>query len=171
MNTVKAAARNHRTWLGVTIAALVGGNIVGWGTTFIEVKNYCDELGFGALTDFSGDLVENPLLTPCFWGSIVFAISLAWAIKLWREKDIAKFKAQFRWLLLLLIAGTLFAAVNNYPIFDQFYTDPDSAVSCSNGKVSSPFLTSCFFGFAAYFTAMLAGFAADKTTPKDPKES
>lgn len=148
--------KNYRFWLAMTAVALIAGNVIGWFTVVSEITDYCKQLGgIWALTDFSGNIVENPLLTPCFYGSIAFLIALVWNIYLLRSKDDTKIAKHFRWFITLLVAGTVFAAVNNVPIFQQFYSNPENAISCSGKKVTNPYLTSCFLGFSGFFSAMI----------------
>lgn len=148
-----------RAVLGLQALILIAGNYVGWSTIFREVNDYCDQLGRGywALLDFGGTVVANPLLSPCFWGSIVFVIALGWTIRLLLQKDAGRRYRSLSHLWWLLLGGTAFALLNNIPVMYQFYTKPaGSVVSCSAGVVTNPFLTSCFLGFAAFLLALAA---------------
>lgn len=157
------------SWIGALLTlqalVLVVGNYVGWSTIFREVNDYCDQLGrgYGALLDFSGGVVTNPLLTPCFWGSIVFVVALAWTVRILLLRDTTRQHGSLARLWWLLLGGTLFALLNNLPVVYQFYTKPAGGiVSCSAGVVTNPFITSCFLGFAAFLLAFLTATVAKK---------
>lgn len=153
--------KKYKFWLSLTAIALIAGNIIGWFTVVSEITDYCKQLGgIWALTDFSGNIVENPLLTPCFYGSIAFLVALGWNVYLLRSKDNEKIAKHFRWFITLLVAGTVFAAVNNVPIFQQFYNNPENAISCSGKKVTNPYLTSCFLGLSSFTAAALLSIAS-----------
>lgn len=61
---------------------LVGGSIFAW-TNFM--RGYLAFINHGSkpIIGCSGQLVTNPFETPCFWGSVLFSISLVIAIGLW----------------------------------------------------------------------------------------
>lgn len=148
--------------------------MVGWSTIVREVDTFCDQQGggLGSLLTFSGTATTNPLITPCFWGSIVFLITLAWTLTLILEKDKSKITASQKKLVYVLGGSTLFAFVNNIPIFYNFMTKPKgSGLSCSADIVSNPFLTSCFYGFASFLAALICGFMAMKLLTKHYKKA
>lgn len=147
-----------RLFLAIQAVILAAGNYVGWSSIFHEVDVYCAKSGngLGSLVNFSGGISGNPLLSACFWGSIVFVIAFAWTGSLLFEKHVARVRQQIGRLWWLLLAGTLFALLNNIPIIYKFYTRPaGSFSSCSAGVVASPYLTSCFLGFSAFLAAFL----------------
>lgn len=150
---------NNKTktmFLSLQALALAAGNYVGWITIFKEIGVYCgtQDGGLWALISFSGDNATNPLLSACFWGSLVFLIALIWTARLFFEKNVQKFKLQMRRLWWLLLAGSLFALANNIPLFYKFYTQSSGNVgACSADTVTNPYLTSCFLGFAAFLLA------------------
>lgn len=154
MNEVKSF---NKAFVFLQMLALLAGNYVGWSTIFKEVDTYCDMKGGGlnTLFDFSGTVTSNPLLSACFWGSMVFVIALGWTIGILLEKDTEKARKNLLRLWWLLLAGTIFAAANNVPIFYNFYTKPDAITACSGGIITNPFATSCFLGFSAFFTAFV----------------
>jgi hypothetical protein len=143
--------------------ALAAGNYVGWTTIAKEVTVYCGQFdgSLWRLTDFSGTVNGNPLMSACFWGSIVFAIALGWTIWALCARNREKLVLHASRLWWLLLGGTLFALVNNIPIFYDFYTKPaGGTIGCSAGIVSNPFFTSCFLGFSAFLAAFIfASFA------------
>lgn len=152
-------AKNIKVWLALQAVALVAGNFVGWTTILREVDVFCAAQGNGlwSLTSFSGTAVRNPLLSACFWGSIVFALTFAWTVWLLLSKDVAYVKKQSRRLWWVLLGGTLFALANNVPIFWQFYHHPTGGVktACSPNGVRNPYVTSCFLGLSAFASAFV----------------
>lgn len=153
-------------WLYAQLAALMAGNYVGWSTIFKEIRSYCESEGgrFGALLSFSGTAEKNPLLTPCFWGSIAFLIAFAWTISIIMEKEQNKKQSSHKKIVILLAGGTLFALVNNLPIFYKYLTQPKGQIlSCSADKITNPWVTSCFLGFTAFALSLLASVLAMKT--------
>ena len=168
MQNVKKLLHSTTFWLSLQALALVWGNFVGWTTIFRDVQIFCtnEAKGLEALLSFTGNVTTNPLLTPCFWGTLSFTLSLAWTIRLLLTKNEEKRRNEYKKLLILLIASTLFALVNNVPLFYRFYTTPKgTATSCSPGKLlTNPFLTSCFFGLSAFTLATLSALGGKKFT-------
>ncbi|MBP9738330.1 hypothetical protein KBD20_01440 [Candidatus Saccharibacteria bacterium] len=166
MNRLKTYAREPRLWLVVQAVALSWGNFVGWSTIYRDVQVYClnEAKGLDALLSFSGSVTTNPLLSPCFWGTLSFTACLLWTLRLLLMKDTQKRAREHKHLLTLLMASTAFAAVNNVPLFYRFYTTPrGTAASCSVGKLmTNPFATSCFYGFSAFLLATLSGLGLQK---------
>lgn len=166
MQNVKKLIHSVRFWLSLQALALLWGNFVGWSTIFRDVQIFCtnEAKGLEALLSFTGNVTTNPLLTPCFWGTLSFTFSLLWTVRLLMMKDEQKLLKEYKKLLILLVASTLFALVNNVPLFYKFYTTPKgTATSCSPGKLlTNPFLTSCFFGLSAFFLATLYALGAKK---------
>lgn len=121
--------------------------------------------GLDALLSFNGTVTTNPLLTPCFWGTLSFTFCLAWTIRLLFLKDEAKRTAEHKRLFYVLVGSTLFALINNVPLFYRFYTTPKgTATSCSPGKLlTNPFATSCFYGLSAFTLATLSGLGFTKS--------
>ncbi len=157
MNQIKSLVYHYKFWLVLQLLCLVIGCYVGWGTILRDVQFYClnEAKGLDALLTFSGTVTKNPLLTPCFWGTISFTFCAGWTVRLLVLKDELRRKQEQRKLMYLLIGSTLFALFNNMPLFYRFYTTPKgTATSCSPGKLmTSPFRTSCFYGFSAFFAA------------------
>jgi hypothetical protein len=151
-------ARGVKVFLILQAVALAAGNYVGWSTIIREVDIYCSQTGRGlwGLTDFSGGLTSNPLISPCFWGSIVFLIALAWTLSLLLEKKTKQLQINIHRLWWLLLGGTIFALANNVPVIYKFYTRPTGSFkSCSADAVTNPFFTSCFLGFSAFLAAFV----------------
>lgn len=145
--------------------ALLAGNAVGWTAIASEVDVFCAQQGSGyvSLLTFTGTVTTNPLMTPCFWGSIVFVITFAWTLSLLLEKNKSKIHASQKKLVYLLGGGTVFALLNNVPVFYNFFTKPKSTgLSCSANAINNPFLTSCFLGLCAFAIAFIFGLLALK---------
>ncbi len=168
MQKVKKLLHSIKFWLSLQTVALIWGNFVGWTTIFRDVQIFCtnEAKGLEALLSFTGNVTTNPLLTPCFWGTLSFTLSLLWTLRLLLMKNEEKRRTEYKKLLVLLVASTLFAFVNNIPLFYRFYTTPKgTATSCSPGKLlTNPFLTSCFFGLSAFTLATLAALGGKKFT-------
>ncbi len=154
-----------KLFLILQTAALLAGNYVGWVTIIKETNVYCGQHGgnLWSLTNFSGDITGNPLISPCFWGSVVFLIALVWTLYILTEKNKKRAISQLRNIWWLLLGGTIFALVNNIPIIYKFYNQPiGSVASCSAGIVTNPYLTSCFLGFSAFLLAFVFATLAKK---------
>lgn len=158
--------KKPRLWLSIQLLFLLWGNYVGWSTIISDVNYYClnEAKGLEALLSFSGTVTTNPLLSPCFWGTLVFSAAAIWTVRLLIMKDDVQRRREHGWLLTLLLAGSAFALVNNIPLFYKFYTTPKgTATSCSPGKLlTNPFSTSCFFGLSAFVGATLSSWLGQK---------
>jgi ABC-type transport system involved in cytochrome c biogenesis permease subunit len=140
--------------------ALIAGTYIGWSTIFKEINKYCEITGDGysSLLTFSGTITKNPLLTPCFWGSIAFVIALVWSLMIVLEKDKVRARLSEKRLLWLLGGGTIFALGNNAPIlYRYFFTPNEKGLSCGGTYIDNPFTTACFLGFCAFFAAFILG--------------
>jgi hypothetical protein len=167
VNKLLTLLKNYKLWLGLQALALGWGNYVGWSTIYRDVQVFCtnEAKGLDALLSFNGTVTTNPLTTPCFWGTLAFAVALIWTVRLLFMKDLKKVKHEYKKLFILLVVGTIFALVNNVPLFYKFYTTPKgTATSCSPGKLlTNPFITSCFFGLSAFSLSVLSGLGVRKT--------
>lgn len=169
MNKFKTTLKDVRFWLGLQLLFLAWGNFVGWSTIYSDIQFFClnEAKGLDALLSFSGTVTTNPLLSPCFWGTLSFTFSLLWTIRLLLLKDEKQRIKEYKTLLFVLAGSTIFALVNNIPLFYRFYTTPKgTATSCSPGKLlSNPFATSCFYGLSAFAGATIAAYLG-KIVPK-----
>lgn len=167
MKHVKVLLRSQNFWLSLQALALAWGNFVGWSTIVHDVRIFCtnEAKGLDALLSFNGTVTTNPLLTPCFWGTLSFSFCFIWTIRLLLLKDDAKRRAEHKTLFYVLVGSTLFAMINNVPLFYRFYTTPKgTATSCSPGKLlTNPFATSCFYGLSAFTLATLSGLGFKKS--------
>lgn len=158
--------KNYRLWLWLQAGALLWGNYVGWSTIYREVQHYCtvESRGLEALLSFSGTATTNPLLTPCFWGTLVFSAALIWTLRIIFTSAFEQQVSELKRLWFLLLAGTLFALVNNIPLFYNYITKPETAGNtCSTDKfLTNPFLSSCFLGFSAFLLASVMAYFAKR---------
>lgn len=155
-------SKNHTSnWLYFQLVALIAGTTIGWWSVAAEVKSFCAAEGGGLtkLTSFSGTVETNPLLTPCFYGSIVFLVSLIWTLAIINNKTKDWRLRQQSRLVKLLWFGAIFALVNNIVTFWKFYGDTDSGppLGCDPDKITNPYWTACFMGLVAFTAASIAG--------------
>lgn len=168
---IQSTLKKPRFWLSIQLLFLLWGNYVGWSTIISDVNYYClnEAKGLEALLSFNGTVTTNPLLSPCFWGTLVFSAAAIWTVRLLIMKDDTQRRREHGWLLTLLLAGTAFAFVNNVPLFYKFYTAPKgTATSCSPGKLlTNPFATSCFYGLSAFAGATLTSWLGQQRYKTD----
>ena len=111
----------------------------------------------GHVLEISGCAVANPVITPCFYGSLAFLATFAWAFTILRSAPEAVLKRQ-RGLQLLLGAGTIFAWGNfSYEVYRFLQPQPAaSAFSCPAGELPvNPLMTPCFYGALIFLTALV----------------
>lgn len=170
MDTLKKILKDVRFWLSLQLFFLVWGNYVGWSTIYSDIQFFClnEAKGLDALLSFSGTVTTNPLLSPCFWGTLSFTFSLLWTARLLILKDEKQRAKEYKTLLYVLAGSTMFALINNIPLFYRFYTTPKgTATSCSPGKLlTNPFATSCFYGLSAFAGATLSALLCKLTLKK-----
>jgi len=145
---------------------LLGGSIFAWFTVFGDFERF---LGAGyPITQFSGCSVPNPLATPCFYGAIVFLITLGWSVSILLASNgyQKKIKNQ-KGLNYLLIAGTLFAWGNfGYQLYLFYKPGAGEYIGCSGVAASHPIHTPCFYGAVFYLTALIISIIIIKTHKK-----
>ena len=122
---------------------LVGGTAFSWTTVYFDFIRF--HKIYGTIFRISGCTTPNPIMTPCFYGAIVFAICLYLSIS-----------KKYGYLLYLLIAGTLFAWGNFFFEFYKFYFSIGPKVSCSGIITDNVFNTPCFHGALIYLLALTA---------------
>ena len=138
---------------------LAVGSFIGWREVIAEVNYYCDAnaFGIGGLTSFSGTLTTNPILTPCFWGSIAFVIALVWSLMILFNKSVKWQKVQMRNIFWLLLGATIFAWTNTSYTFYKYYADNPGIpyFGCPAERIDNPFTTACFMGATAFLVALI----------------
>lgn len=148
-----------RGWLRAQTIVLAGGMLFAWGTVVLDFRRYAQ--AGGALTRFGGTQFPNPLLTPCFYGAILFLIALAWAVTLPRQARDTQRRSQGQ-LVGMLIVGTLFAWGNFAIELVRYCAREEGAayLSCSGTVAAHPVFTPCFVGAVLYATALGLAVAA-----------
>jgi len=142
-----------RLLLRLQVAVLAIGTAFAW---FTLVGDYRRFFGAGGhVFEWSGCVVTNPLLTPCFYGALAFLAAFVWALALLRSAPEAA-AARQRGLNWLLAAGTVFAWSNfAYESFSYSQQRPASAFSCPPSQVAvHPLLAPCFYGALIFLTAL-----------------
>jgi hypothetical protein len=107
-----------------------------WGGSFAQYR-------------IAGGLV-NPLLTPCFWGLVVFLLALIWTVTLRMNYSKA---SQYK-LIWLIAAGAIFAWGNYGYELARIYGGKVCNLGCTAGYFGMPWFVSCLVG-AAIFTLTL----------------
>lgn len=156
-----------RKFLGLLVAALAAGTAFAWYTIIGDYRRF---LGAGAtFLQFEGCRYPNPLATPCFYGGVVFALALAWSLRL-RHLGTSAPRHSLRNLTLLLTAGTLFAWGNfGWELWKYYRPHEGPILSCSGTVMSHPVNTPCFYGALLYAFALLVAWNALRA-PADPPE-
>ena len=161
--TSKQPTGATKFWLYAQALFLTIGSGVGWYSVINEVQDFCAQQGEGlsSLLSFTGTYTTNPLLQPCFWGSIAFVAGLVWTLAMLAGK-VTNISVGLRRTRLFFVGATLFAAANNYLPIYRFVTDSagDSGFGCSAAGHGNPFLSACFFGLLSFALALLANTVA-----------
>ncbi len=141
--------------LRLQVVVLAIGTAFAWYTLADDYRRYFS--AGGRMFEWSGCVVINPLLTPCFYGAFAFLAAFVWALVLLRSAPEAVTRRQ-RGLNRLLVAGTVFAWGNfAYEMFLYSAQRPASAFSCPPPGEAAihPLMMPCFYG-AWIFLAALA---------------
>jgi len=139
--------------------------LLGAGTAFSWVTLVADYRRFfaagGRVFELSGCVVQNPLLTPCFYGALAFLIAFAWSVAILRSSPQVA-RARERGLVWLLAAGTVFAWGNfAYEVLRFFSAQKtSSSFSCPPGEgLVHPLLAPCFYGALIFLAALVTAIA------------
>jgi len=134
---------------------LAAGTAFSWLTLVADYRRFF--AAGGHAFELSGCVVQNPLVTPCFYGALAFLGAFIWSIVVLRSPPHAAL-ARERGLAWLLAAGTLFAWGNfAYEVFRfvSARTVP-SAFSCPPGdSAGNPLLAPCFYGALIFLAALV----------------
>lgn len=155
--------KKTRVFLIIQAVFLAIGSVVGWMSVISEVQSFCqvEGVGLGGLFTSTGTFATNPLLQPCFWGSLAFTGIFIWTVLVLmsRSESYKKSLRQMKWVLL---GATLFALFNNVMPIYNFITsqtsEPDGFACPSTGN---PFQSACFFGLLAFALAFSANMLAN----------
>jgi hypothetical protein len=144
-----------RLLLRLQVAVLASGTAFAWFTLVGDYRRFFS--AGGRVFEFSGCLVANPLLTPCFYGALAFLGAFGWAVLVLRSAP-ERVAGRQRGLNWLLVAGTIFAWGNfSYELLRFSQRRPVPAFSCPppGDTVVHPLLTPCFYGALVFLTAMV----------------
>ncbi len=130
--------------------------LLGGGTLFSSYTMFGQLYAFrelhGTIFQFTDTFTNNPLATPCFFGSLAFLIAFTASVVLllrfeWRDE---------RWLRNFLIFCVCFAAiVLAYEACDFFqWIHVGTAVSCAPGV--NPLQSPCFVGLVFFVLSALS---------------
>ncbi|MBI4359460.1 MAG: hypothetical protein HY577_02680 [Candidatus Nealsonbacteria bacterium] len=128
------------------------------GTLFAGYTIFGDFVRFfqieGTIFKIKDCLIPNPVTTPCFWGGWAFLTALAWSLFI-LKMPADKQKIHQKYLVLLLVAGTIFGWSNFGLGWLKFMANEGRpTIGCSGVVVANPFSTPCFKG-SLFFTASL----------------
>jgi hypothetical protein len=142
-----------RLLLRLQIAVLAIGTVFAWFTLVGDYHRFFS--AGGRAFEWSGCVVTNPLLTPCFYGALAFLAALVWALLLLRSapEKVAGHQRRLNWLL---AAGTVFAWGNfAYELFLYSQQRPATVLGCPPGEpIVHPLMTPCFYGALIFLTAL-----------------
>lgn len=122
------------------VLTIVAGVIVSWYATISAFINFYDFEG--TIFKIKDCVLPNPVVTPCFWGSLAFFIALVWAYKLHNKASLRGEKYFFYFMILCV----LFAWSNFAVEFKGIEPPSGSIVAPCPANKTNPFLTPCFFG-------------------------
>lgn len=148
---------------------LASGSIFAWYTVFGDFKRFLN--AGGEILNFSGCRFPNPLVTPCFYGAIVFLIALvvSLAVILGGAKNPLPKQRFLNWLL---FAGTIFAWSNfGYEMYKFYQPHTEPLLSCSGTLAKHPIYTPCFTGAIIYLAAFIISLIIIKALKKDAKQA
>ena len=150
-----------------------------FGTLFAYTVIITDFIRFYRLENtffkFKDCAVDNPLVTPCFYGGFAFLLAFVISYKILKEKDLEKKIAKQKKLLYLLISGVLFAWGNFFYTVNDYLNSmalKQDFTGCSGVAATNPLLTPCFGGAVIFLAALIVAlYYADKLTKGQNKEA
>src|SRR3989338_755876 len=132
---------------------LAGGVFFSWFALSNQFAIFWHE--YGTFFRFSDCVIPNPLITPCFYGSLAFLGAFVWSLLLIGKHN----EASQKWLRNFLLFGVFFALfVLGYETL-QYYKMLSLSVpqvSCAPGV--PPFQTPCFIGLLFFVAGVFASF-------------
>lgn len=149
---------------------LLGGVVFAWYTVFGDFHRF-----FGAgytITQFKNCGTPNPLATPCFYGAIMFIVALAWSLIILIAADASKNVKSQKYLMWLLLAGTLFAWGNfAYQMYKYYAPHIGPYIGCSGIPLKHPIYTPCFTGTMIYLAAFVVSLIFLKMMKRDEAQT
>lgn len=142
------------------VLLLISGTLFAWTNVLIEFRRFYElNNSYFKLRDC---ISTNPILTPCFWGSISFVFSTFWSMHILRlEKPENKLK-HIKNLFLLLVGSVIFAwSVFLYEVYQFINSDTGFIQTCS-GTVDSPLKSSCLYGAIIFTLSLLVAYKFKK---------
>jgi len=137
---------------------LLSIGVVFAGYNFVDlVHRYLVQGGSFVNFRIPGGLV-NPLLSPCFWGLVVFVVALVWAIILRINYSRT---SQYR-LIWLLTAGAMFAWGNYAYELARIAQAKACNLGCTPGYFGIPEFTSCVVGATLFTLALIVALVLRK---------
>ena len=148
------------------VLVLLGGVAFSWHAVYVDfVRFYNTE---GTILKIKDCVYPNPVVTPCFYGAIVFLVAFIWALYVLRDKIFSSQAVKQQRLWLILLAGTAFGWINFGFSLVKFYMAPvGEQVTCSGVPTDNPFLTPCFWGSVIYLIAFLLSWVIMKRDKED----
>lgn len=123
---------------------LFAGTAFAWTTVALDFVRFTNNQGV------------NPITTPCFYGAIGFLVAYFYSLFIYFTNSKNQKKHQ-KYLVIFLVAGTLFGWGNFIIEFCRFYFFKNPT-SCSGLVVSTPFATPCFYGSVIYLLSLASSF-------------
>jgi len=143
-------------------AILLGGVVFAWYTVFGDFHRFFNA-GY-SISQFRDCATPNPFATPCFWGAIMFIITLIISLTILTTESTLKQSGVQKKLVWLLLAGTMFAWSNfGYELF-KFYNPSRTGdyIGCSGIVLTHPIFTPCFIGAVIYLGAFIVSLIINK---------
>jgi hypothetical protein len=125
------------------------------------VRDFVAFYGYeGTLFKIANCVTPNPVIRPCFYGSLAFIAAFVWTLVILRASDVRRW---LRWLTLFLVGAVLFALGNLFVEMYSFYLAPaGAAIGCSGAVIQSPFATPCFIGSTLFVASLITSLVALK---------
>lgn len=132
------------------LVVLLLGVFVSWTTTIQAFINFYNLEG--TIFKIKDCVIPNPIVTPCFWGSLAFAGGLVWAYKKYKSEKVTSEKYFFYFM----IAANIFAWSNFAIELKGITPEPGALVAPCPTTATSPFLSACFFGSVLFTLSLIA---------------
>ncbi len=142
-------------WLRIALTlTLLGGALFAWTTLFAQFEKFLNL--YGTLFRFADCVMPNPLITPCFYGSVAFVVACVWSAWLIKKPS----STGDLWISRFLGFGVVFAlAVLGYEAIEYYHLIDFGGVSVSCAPGVHPLQTPCFTGLLFFLAAYLLSFA------------